>query len=160
MSRVFPSAPRDKEAQVESLMAELFRQGGWRTLEQPGVGDGKPDLIAEHAGKKYVIEIKHTSEGRKDRLIPLVSQAILQAQEAARPLPGSPIPVAIVVAHHIPDSVALQVKQFARRYAPNIAVGVMDLEGLRSFDGHGLERLNSETPRARNAISPANRVAS
>jgi Holliday junction resolvase len=156
----FPYLPRDKEAQVENLVAEVFRRGGWKVREKADAGGGRPDLIAEHAGKKYVIEIKRSSEGRKDRLIPLVSQAILQARDWARHLPGHPVAVAIVVANYVPESVALQVKQFARRHAPDIAVGVMDLEGLRSFDGHGLERFNSETPRARNAISPANRVPS
>jgi hypothetical protein len=83
-----------------------------------------------------------------------------RAQEGARHLPGHPVAVAIVVANHIPESVALQVKKFARRHAPDIAVGVMDLEGMRSFDGHGLEQFNSERPRARSAISPANRMPS
>jgi Holliday junction resolvase len=155
-----PYSPRDKEAQVENLVAEVFRRGGWKVREKVDAGGGRPDLIAEHAGKKYVIEIKRSSEGRKDRLIPLVSQAILQARDWARHLPGHPVAVAIVVANYVPESVALQVKQFARRHAPDIAVGVMDLEGLRSFDGHGLERFNSATPRARNAISPANRMPS
>jgi hypothetical protein len=155
-----PYSPRDKQAQAGSLVAEVFRRGGWKVREKADAGGGRPDLIAEHAGKKYVIEIKRSSEGRKDRLIPLVSQAILQARDWARHLPGHPVAVAIVVANYVPESVALQVKQFARRHAPDIAVGVMDLEGLRSFDGHGLERFNSETPRARNAISPANRVPS
>jgi hypothetical protein len=160
MPGFFPNSPRDKEAQVESLVAEVFRRGGWKVQQEPDAGDGKPDLIAEHAGKKYVIEIKRSSEGRKDRLIPLMSQAILQAQEGARHLPGHPVAVAIVVANHVPESVALQVMQFARRHAPDIAVGVMDLEGLRSFEGHGLEQFNSGKPRARNAISPAHRVPS
>lgn len=160
MPGFFPHSARDKEAQVESLVAEVFRRGGWKVREEPDAGDGKPDLIAEHAGKKYVIEIKRSSEGRKDRLIPLVSQAILQAQEGARHLPGHPVAVAIVVANHIPESVALQVKKFARHHAPDIAVGVMDLEGMRSFDGHGLEQFNSERPRGRNAMSSAHRVPS
>jgi len=158
MPGFFPHSPRDKGAQVESLVAEVFRRGGWKVREQPDAGDGKPDLIAEHAGKKFIIEIKRSSEGRKDRLIPLVSQAILQAQEGARHLPGHPVAVAIVVAKHIPESVALQVKKFARRHAPDIAVGVMDLEGMRSFEGHGLEQFNSERPRGRNAMSSAHRV--
>ena len=145
---------------MESLVAEMFRRSGLNVREEPDAGNGKPDIIAEHAGKKYVIEIKRSSEGRKDRLIPLVSQAILQAQEGARHLPGHLVAVAIVVANHIPESVALQVKKFARQHAPDIAVGVMDLEGMRSFDGHGLEQFNSERPRARNAISRANRVPS
>jgi hypothetical protein len=160
MPGFFPHLPRDKKAQVDSLVADVFRRGGWKVRQEPDAGDGKPDLVAEHAGKKYVIEIKHSSEGRKDRLIPLVSQAILQAQEGARHLPGHAVAVAIVVANHIPEPVALQVKRFARRHAPDIAVGVMDLEGLRSFEGHGLERFNSERPRARNAISRAHRVLS
>jgi hypothetical protein len=52
------------------------------------------------------------------------------------------------------------VKKFARRHAPEIAVGVMDFEGMRSFEGHGLDQFNSERPRGRNALSPANRVPS
>jgi hypothetical protein len=99
-------------------VAEVFRRGGWKVREKLDAGDGKPALIAEHAGKKWLIEIKRSSEGRKDRLIPLGSQAILQAQEVAR-LPEHPVAVAIVVANHIPESVALQVKQFARRHAPD-----------------------------------------
>jgi Restriction endonuclease len=157
MPGFFPHPPPDKEARIKSLVAGVFRSGGWKVREKTDAGDGKPDLIAEHAGKKYVIEIKRSSEGRKDRLIPLVSQAILQAQEGARHLPGHAVAVAIVVANHIPESVALQVKKFARRHAPEIAVGVMDFEGMRSFEGHGLEQFNSERPRGRNALSPANR---
>ena len=159
MPGFFPSAPRDKEAQVESLVAEVFRNGGWRVFEQPDAGQGKADLIAEHSGKKYVIEIKRSSEGRKDRLIPLVSQAILQAQEAARQMPGHPVAVAIVVANYVPEAIAEQVKQFARRHAPEIAVGVMDFEGLRSFAGHGLERFNSERPRLGNLPSRGPRAS-
>ena len=160
MSRFFPHSPRGKKAEVESLVADVFRRGGWKVRQQPEVGDARPDLLAEHAGKRYVVEIKRSSEGRKDRLVPLVSQAILEAQEEARHQPGHPVAVAIVVANYIPESVALQVQKFARRHAPGVAVGVMDLEGLRSFEGPGLERFNSAKPRARNAMSPANRVPS
>src|SRR5260370_6327794 len=103
------NAPRAKEAQVESLVAEVFRRGGWKVREEPDAGDGKPDLIAEHGGKKYVIEIKRSSEGRKDRVIPLLAQAILQAQEEAPQLPEHPAAVAIAVANNSPESVALAV---------------------------------------------------
>jgi hypothetical protein len=152
MAGFFPQSPRDQQAQVGSLVAEVFRRGGWKVREQSG--NRKPDLIAERTGEKYVIEIKRSSEGRKDRLIPLVSQAILEAQEGARHLPGHPVAVAIVVANRIPQSVADQVKQFARRFAPEVGVGMMDFEGSRSFTGHGLEQLNSEQPGARRVVSP------
>ena len=149
-----------KRLKWRALWRSCFAKADGGLSNSPGVGDGKPDLIAEHAGKKYVIEIKHTSEGRKDRLIPLVSQAILQAQEAARHLPGHPVAVAIVVANYIPESVAEQVKRFARRHAPDIAVGVMDFEGLRSFEGHGLEQFNSDRPRVGNLLSGGPRAPS
>jgi len=160
MPTFFANAPRDQQAQAERLAAEVFRQGGWKVREHARVDDGGPALIAEYGGEKYVIEIKRSSEGRKDRLIPLVSQAILQAQEFARRQPVHSVPVAIVVADHIPESVAQQVKHFARQYVPEIGVGVMDFEGLRSFEGHGLERLNSERPRTRKVISPGHRASS
>jgi hypothetical protein len=66
----------------------------------------------------------------------------------------------IVVANYIPESVAEQVKQFARLHAPDIAIGVMDFEGLRSFEGHGLEGLSSERPRARRRASREHHGAS
>jgi hypothetical protein len=160
MPRFFPNAPRDQEAQVERLVREVFHHDGWKVLAQPAAGGQKADLIAEHANRKFVIEIKRSSEGRKDRLIPLISQAILQAQEAARRMPGHPVAVAIAVAPFISESVAEQVKQFARRHAPEVAVGVMDFEGLRVFEGHGMEKLNSDRPDMRQAVSRRQRAAS
>ena len=52
--------------------------------------------------------------------------------------------MAVVAAPHIPNSAAEQVKEFARRYAPDMGVGVIDSEGLRDFSGCGLEKLNAE----------------
>jgi hypothetical protein len=83
-------------------------------------------------------------------MIPLVAQAILQVRNLAHHVSGDPIGVAMVVANYIPESVAEQVKQFAREHAPDIAVGVLDLEGFRSFAGHGLERFNSQRQRGPN----------
>jgi hypothetical protein len=150
MPGFFPSDPHDKQAELKSLVVDVFREGGWKVLEQPRVEKERPDLIAEHAGKKYIVEIKRSPEGRRDRVIPLVAQAILQVRNLAHHVSGHPIGVAIVVANHIPESVAEQVKQFVREHAPDIAVGVLDVQGFRSFEGHGLEQLNSEHPRGRN----------
>jgi hypothetical protein len=41
-------------------------------------------------------------------------------------MPGHPVAVAIVVGNYVPEAIAEQVKQFARRHAPEIAIGVMD----------------------------------
>jgi hypothetical protein len=126
------------------LVADLFRENGWKVLDQPHEQNSAPGSIASRPGKKLIIEIKRASEGRRDRVIPLLSQAALEAAYHSRNLSGNPIPVAVVGANHIPDSVSEQAKEFVRKHAPEVAVGLLDLEGLRSFAGHGLEHLSSE----------------
>ena len=140
----YPIPPFDNEEQLERLVAGLFRDRGWKILNQPREEDSRPDLIAERSGERFIIEIKRASEGRRDRVIPLLSQAALEAAYYSRNLAGNPIPVAIVAANHIPESVAEQAKEFLRERAPDVAVGLLDFEGFRAFTGHGLESLSSE----------------
>lgn len=137
------SRQRLREREFEALLVDLFRRAGWSVPEQQPT-DGQADVIVESGGKKYVIELKRSAEGRRDRLVPLLSQAILQAQAAARNFSDSAIPVAVVASPHVPDSVARQLKQFALNHAPNVGIGIMDSEGFRVFHGFGLERFNSE----------------
>lgn len=144
MSLRIQDALRPKAAQFESLLADLFRRAGWEVLRQPPGQGQRPDLIVDSGDRKYVIELKRSSEGRRDRLIPLLSQAILQVKAAKQRLPKSAVSVAVVAADRIPESVAEQLKEFARQNAPDVAVGIMDLEGLRAFQGFGLERFNAE----------------
>lgn len=134
---------RPKQAEFEVLIANVFRRAGWKVVRQASAQDQRVDLIADSGEKKYVIKVKKSSEGRRDRLIPLLSQAILQAQAFRKLLPEFAVPVGIVAADRIPDSVAEQLKAFAARYAPEVAVGILDLEGLREFQGFGLERFNA-----------------
>jgi hypothetical protein len=116
----------------------------------------RADLVVDHGARKYVIEVKSASEGRRDRLIPLLSQAILEAQSFARQFPERAAPLAVVAARHVPASVADHIRQFAQRHAPDVAVGIIDGEGLRSFVGSGLEGLDakSSSRRARRMASP------
>lgn len=102
------------------------------------------DLVFDAKDQKYIVELKVSSEGRRDRLIPLLSQAILQARELAQQFQEPAVPIAVVAARHIPLSVAEQIQQFARRYAPEVGVGVIDAEGFRSFAGAGLEGLDAK----------------
>jgi DNA-binding transcriptional ArsR family regulator len=143
MARPDQDPMRPKQAEFEALIANVFRRAGWNVMRQPPAQDQRVDLIADSGEKKYVIEVKQSSEGRRDRLIPLLSQAILQAQAASKLLGKPGVPVAIIAADRIPDSIAEQLKAFAARYAPEVAVGILDLEGLREFQGFGLERFNA-----------------
>jgi hypothetical protein len=126
---------------------KIIRKAGWRVRRHAAIGDMRADFVADAGGRTYIIEIKGTSEGRRDRLIPLLSRAILQAQSYARQSPEPAVPLAFVAARCIPASVAEHLKQFAERHAPDVGVGVIDAEGLSSFAGPGLERLDAKPPR-------------
>lgn len=130
----------------EKIVKDAFRKAGWRVRRELPAGE-MADLILDAKGKTYVVELKASSEGRRDRLIPLLSQAVLEARGYAQHLSEPAVPVAIVAAKHIPASVAAQIKQFGARYAPDAGVGVIDSEGFRSFAGHGLEKLDAKPPR-------------
>jgi Holliday junction resolvase len=142
--------------QFEGMLANSFRQAGWRVRRSSSAGDSGADLILDAQKKKYVVQLKASSEGRRDRLIPLLSQAILEARTMAERFPEPAVPIAVVAAKRIPASVAEQIKQFASRYAPEVGIGVIDAEGLRSFAGHGLEKLDAKPPRraGRGLVSP------
>ncbi|HEY6384927.1 MAG TPA: hypothetical protein VIX91_04515 [Candidatus Acidoferrum sp.] len=139
----YPNPHVDNEAQLGRIVASLFREEGWKVVEEPRKDNVAPDFLVSGRGKKFVVELKRASEGRKDRVIPLLSQAALEAVHYSRVMPGHPVPLAIVGANRIPNSIAEDAKQFMRERAPEVAVGVVDLEGLRLFAGHGLESLNS-----------------
>ncbi len=99
----YPNPSPDHEAQLGLVVANLFREEGWKVVKQPRERGAAPDLIASRPGKKLVVEIKRASEGRKDRVIPLLSQAALEASYYSRSLSDHPLPVAIVGANHMPE---------------------------------------------------------
>jgi hypothetical protein len=151
----YPNLADNNEAQLEHLVADAFREQGWRVSAEPrGSEDARPDFVASAHGKKLIIEFKRASEGRKDRVIPLLSQAALDAIYQSRRIPGHPIPVAIVGANRISDAVAGEALEFMRERAPEAGVGLLDLEGFRSFAGHGLELLNSPRRVGSNVQAP------
>jgi hypothetical protein len=139
----YPNSSIANEAQLSRVVANLFLEEGWKVVEEPREKNVAPDFLVSGRGKKFVVELKRASEGRKDRVIPLLSQAALEAAHYSRVMHGHPVPLAIVAANRIPESVAEEAKQFVRERAPEVAVGVLDLEGLRLFAGHGLESLSS-----------------
>jgi len=130
------------------ILADVFRRAHWRVRRRSSAGEAQPDLVVEDDGRRFVFEVIRSPEGRRDRLIPLLSQAILQARASAQRFQEEALPVAVVAAERIPVSTAEHVKQFAAQYAPDTGVGVVDLHGLRSFAGFGLDLFDSRPPRA------------
>lgn len=128
-----------RERRAVRNLEKLFHEAGWKV--ERGIGHDKmgPDLEVHRGQIRYVIEMKVAAEGRGDRLVPLWAQACLQAQRWA----GAGRPMAVVGAPWIAPSTAVQVLAFAAEYAPNVAVGVIDFEGNRRFNGPGLEDLDA-----------------
>jgi len=80
--------------------------------------------------QRYIIECKVASEGRPDRLVPLLSQAILQARAYALAFPEPAAPLAVVGAPAISPSAAKSLVSFLSQFAPDVAVGILDREGF------------------------------
>jgi hypothetical protein len=135
------SAP-SREKRAEELLEELFSRAGWRVRRNVRRnGSSRLDMVVSRGKISYAVEVKASAEGRGDRLIPLWSQACLQASHAAG---DHDPPLAVVAAPRISPRVANQVLDFAAEYAPDAAAGVIDFSGLRLFRGPHLEGLDSE----------------
>ena len=75
MLSCFSSTSRGENA--EALLIELFEAHGWDVDRSPA--RTSPDLVIRRGAQCLVVEIKSLAEGRPDRVIPMLSQAILQA---------------------------------------------------------------------------------
>jgi hypothetical protein len=141
-----PSIASRGEREYLAMLADLFRRNGWRVKVEPSFGHRQADLLVSRDSFRYVVELKVSSEGRRDRLAPLLSQAILQARAVAQASPEPVSPLAIIAAPVISPSVAKGLQNFLAEYAPDIAAGVFDREGFLYFHGPGLENLNAPAP--------------
>src|ERR1700741_2356720 len=132
------AAARGREA-VERLK-RMFEAAGWsvQTASEPGMAD----MLIRRGNGSYAVQVKTASEARSDRLVPLWAQACLQAQQSAR----SGGALAIVASPRVTERTAEAVIEFAARYAPEVAAGVIDFEGLARFRGPGLDSVNADEP--------------
>lgn len=142
-----PSAPSRNEQDYLAMLADHFRRSNWRVDERGSLGSGKQvDLVVSRDGIRYIVELKASSEGRRDRLVPLLAQAILEAKSIAQACPEPAAPLAVIAAPVISSSVAKAMQDFLAEVAPDAAAGMLDNEGLRLFVGPGLAELNASTP--------------
>lgn len=132
---------------VERLVA-LLEEGGWSVDVDPaGPQQSRPDLVASQGPHRYVVELKSEPEGRPDRALALLSQAILQASRYAADTGMQPL--AVVMVGSASPSLRRRLVDFQHDYAPDVAVGLVSEEGGSLFIGPGLEGLDREEPRVR-----------
>lgn len=141
-----PSQAQRSEQEYLAQLAEIFQQNGWRVKAKPRFEEREADLVISRRGLRYVVELKVASEGRRDRLIPLLAQAILQARAIAQASPQSAIPLAVIAAPLIQPSIVRSLKHFLSENAPDAPFGIFDREGLQLFVGPGLDPLNAPAP--------------
>lgn len=144
-----PDTEANLDNRFATLAAEVFRDSGWSLGRRKSPLEPGPRFLAGRGKAQYAVVMKVSSEGRRDRLIPLLSQAILEARDFATGLGGHPVPMAVVAARRVPPPVVDHLHSFAARYARDVAVGVVDFESVRTFTGPGLEGLNVKPARKR-----------
>ena len=145
------SKPSSSPSQrAEEIVALLFDENGWKVKRQPAVGPYRADLLVKKGHDVYLVEVKALSEGRPDRVIPLLSQAILQAKGYAREMDRAR-PLAVVYVGDASPSLLNQVSEFSKQFASDVAVGVISESGAQHFWGEGLEGLSVEPSVVRKA---------
>jgi hypothetical protein len=140
--------PSDAEIRYAERLQDAFRRKGWRVEENSRVGGRRADMAVSKNRIRYLVELKVASEGRRDRLVPLLAQAILEAQAIVK---GSPKPIsalAVIAAPRIAPVVIVHLEHFLAENAPGVAAGFLDEQGLLRFVGPGLGELN-ERPQKR-----------
>ncbi len=133
-----------RTAQALQRVAGLFESKDWKAQASEPGSTGL-DLVVRRRGKRYGVVLKATSEGRADRVIPLLSQAVLEARAYALQSRGS-MPMAVVHVDHAPRALVANVMAFAQEFAAEVAVGFVSAEGASEFLGEGLEGLNVSAP--------------
>jgi Holliday junction resolvase len=145
-----PSPSSGAGQRAEDHVAQLFEAHGWKVQREPAAGPYQADLLVKRGREAYLVEIKAPSESRRDRVIPLLAEAVLQAQAYAREN-GKARALAVVYVGNASSSLFKQVEAFSRNFAPDAAVGVVSDSGDRQFWGKGLEVLNAEPSAVRKA---------
>lgn len=130
---------RHRGLRAARLVADALKAAGWEVEQRPEQQGHLGDLQVRRDDLEYLVEIKVASEGRADRLIPLWSQAYLQAAHSLGKVGRA---LVVVVVPKVSPIVARQVLDFAEKHAPGAGAAVMDFAGGRWFHGEGLIGLN------------------
>ncbi len=145
---IHPPLPTSRSKNAADLIARHFESHGWEVQVPHAKSSSGATLIVHKGAHRYVMEIKALAEGRADRVIPLLSQAILEAQAQARD-EGNAQPLAVICVENASAALVNQVLSFSQKYAPDVPIGIVSVSGARNFQGQALEELNAEPEQPR-----------
>lgn len=134
-------SPNRPIAPAEQYVADFFRSNNWCVDVPPEASIGA-DLVIQRGAHRFVVEIKALSESRPDRVLPMLSMAILQARAAAEQS-GNALPLAIIYVPDASPSLARHVDSFAQRFSKDVPVGLISGRGDRFFSDAAFQELNS-----------------
>jgi hypothetical protein len=127
-------------------------QDGWRVKTSPRFGQKEADLLVSCQDSRFVVELKVASEGRRDRLVPLLAQAILQARAIAQASPQPAVPLAVISAPLISPSIVGSLKDFLAESAPDAAAGCRKRSASRARYSCSLRRAGDDIEEERGIV--------
>lgn len=136
-----PPLTNKRVLDAEQYVTDLFHASGWSVELLPREPRVSADLIVQRGPHRFIVEVKALSEARPDRVLPMLSMAILQVQAAAGQY-GNARPLAIIFVPEISPSLVNHVASFVQRFANEVAVGVVSGRGERYFSSDAFQQLN------------------
>lgn len=140
------SSSSKNNAEPADRLVALLRSDGWTVDLEPVAERFRPDLVACKGRLRYAVELKCVAEGRPDRVLAMLSQAILQATRYAKA--SGMAPLAVVHVGDATSSLYRKVEDFHRDFASEVAIGLIAAKGGGRFIGPGLQALNTDMPRS------------
>jgi DNA-binding MarR family transcriptional regulator len=138
-------SPHRSELAASRRLANVFRGHGWDVVVEPAGGSSRPDLVIGRGPLRFVVTSKSIGEGRPDRVLPLLSLAILEARRHAESAGSRPL--AVMQVKHASPALLGKIESFQREFAPDVAIGVLSDAGGACFIGHSrLEAMNAIQP--------------
>jgi len=152
-------APKSTSPAPEAAvrLIDALTRNGWHVTSQPRVQHRVADLAISKDGIHHLAILKTVSEGRRDRLVPALAQAILEARAIASCSPIPVEPLAVVAAPRIAPALLAHLEKFLTDNAPDVSACFLDRQGLLHFRGPGFEALSrppARRPRVRKAALP------
>jgi len=129
----------------ESLrnLAAAFRDAGWHVEAQKRSSASFPDLVVEKGPLRYAVVLKVARQGRRRLLAAFLADALLRSDWYASQEEGS-VPLAVVSAPSLSDSLAKELHDYIARFAPGHAYGLIDLKGRIELKGPRLESVQGK----------------
>jgi hypothetical protein len=133
-----PARGSGRHGDAVHLVVRAFEEAGWTVQSESD--PGRAGLLLRRGRHRYAAALKFGSEARRDRLIPLLAAAILESQAAARDAGAKPL--ALLSSFHLSEAIRRELFEYALLVAPDVAVGLVDLDGHVDMRGAKLEELD------------------